>query len=76
MIIQRKKTFAETNIFKNIFVNLLQNIYKKNVLYRFLQNARCIGKVVNYRNNNDPNVTNFAFTLLKYVKYVKSYKDH
>jgi hypothetical protein len=63
VIIQRKKTFAETNIFKNIFVNLLQN-------------ARCIGKVVNYRNNNDPNVTIFAFTLLEYVKYVKSYKDH
>jgi hypothetical protein len=76
VIIQRKKTFAETNIVLNNFVNLLQNIYRKNVLYLFLQNARCIWKVVNYRNNNDPNVTIFAFTLLEYVKYVKSYKDH
>ncbi len=38
--------------------------------------AKCIGKVVNHRDNNDPNVTIFAFTLLEYVKYVKSYKDH
>jgi hypothetical protein len=54
---------------------LLQNIDKKKCFVPFLQNAWYLGKMINHGDNDDPNVTIIAFTLLEYIKYVKSHKD-